>query len=224
MRATLDYVIEKFDYYNRLCFEGALPRPELAINARYSSLGRTCTFRQQEQDGTVSEHFRIEISNRMDLPEEEYIDTIVHEMIHYYIGYNHIQDTSPHGRVFLAKMKEITERYGIRISVYFSDDEESAIMREGNGWRYICVLEKEDGTCAVALVIRNKLFACWERTKQLPGVQSVRWYASNRAIFERFPVRVEPAFISLPANKLHHYLTGALELENTGTVIRPKAE
>lgn len=222
MRATLDYVREKFDYYNQLCFEGKLPRPEFAINSRYQSLGLTCTERRKEVDGTTKECFRIEISNRMDLPEVEYIDTIVHEMIHYYIGYNHIKDDSPHGHVFRAKMKELTEQYGIQISVDFTEDEEDAIMRKLDKYQYICVLEMEDGTCQFAVVIRNKVFEWWKKSTEIQGVREVKWYISDRAIFEQFPVRVNPCFLSVEPNKMRHYLTGAMELENTGTTIKPK--
>ncbi len=222
MRATLDYVREKFDYYNQLCFEGKLPRPEFAINSRYQSLGLTCTEWKQEADGTKKECFRIEISNRMDLPEVEYIDTIVHEMIHYYIEYNHIKDDSPHGLVFHAKMKELTEQYGIQITVNFTEDEEAAIARKLDKYQYVCVLEMEDGTYCSAVVIRNKVFEWWKKCSELQGVREAKWYISNRAIFEHFPVRVNPYFVSVEANKMHHYLTGAVELENTGTTIKPK--
>lgn len=72
------------------------------------------------------------------------------------------------------------------------------------------------------VVIRNKVFEWWKKCPELQGVREAKWYLSNRAIFEQFPVRVNPYFVSVEANKMLHYLTGSIELENTGTTIKPK--
>ena len=84
MRPTLDYIIEKFDYYNQLCFDGKLQRPPIFLNTRYSTMGQTGGMGEIDKDGKLHwSELRIEISVRRDLPEYEYIDTLVHEMIHY---------------------------------------------------------------------------------------------------------------------------------------------
>jgi len=222
MRPDLKYIEDKFDYYNKLCFDGQLPRPPISLNMRRGSLGFTRTYTYLDRSGVLHQDYKIEISIRFDLPEYEYIDTIVHEMIHYYIRYNHIEDDSLHGRVFKAKMQEITQKYGIRITIALEESEEAAVMRVCDRYRYICVLDMEDEQYQCALVINNKLFELWNCYNKLEKVREVKWYASNRAIFEQFPVRVNPTFVPIEANKLHHYLTGAIELENTGTVIRKK--
>ena len=86
MRPTLDYLVERFDYFNQLCFDGELQRPPIKLNTRYATMGQTggecCVY----DDGTIQwKNLRIEISVRRDLPEYEYTDTLVHGMIHYYI-------------------------------------------------------------------------------------------------------------------------------------------
>ena len=113
MRPTLQYIIEKFDYYNKLCFSGQLQRPPIRLNTRYSTMGITKGKQRIDSNGLPYwSDLSIEISVRRDLPEYEYIDTLVHEMIHYYIFSNNLVDDSPHGTLFRRKMDEITQKYG----------------------------------------------------------------------------------------------------------------
>ena len=221
MRPTLQYIEQKFDYYNALCFNGQLPRPQFMLTQRDSAVGRSRHCVVLVNDKHVEEHI-IEISIRRDLPEIEYIDTLVHEMIHYYIALNNIQDDAPHGTVFHSIMNRITQTYGIRITIEYNEADNELIARETDRYRYVCVVEKNNGEMTLAIVIRDKVFQYWNSMSTLSDVKSVKWYVSNRAIFEKFPARIKPAFVPLSPEKIQSYLTGALELENTGTVIRPR--
>ena len=222
MRPTLDYIIEKFDYYNQLCFDGKLKRPPILLNTRYSTLGRTGGKGVIGENGGVHwEDLHIEISVRLDLPEYEYIDTIVHEMIHYYIMSNGLKDDSDHGTIFCHKMKEITEKYGIRITITYNPSEDEQIATRTRD-RFICVADGTDGHTYFAVVAKNKLFQFWDIIPQIDGVSEVHWFVSDRKIFENYPVAVSPSLIYIDAGKIHHYLTGARELENTGVLIREK--
>ena len=134
MRPTLDYIIEKFDYYNQLCFDGKLKRPPILLNTRYSAMGQTGGVGEIDENGKIHwSELRIEISVRRDLPEYEYIDTLVHEMIHYYIMSNDMEDDSPHGRLFRQKMEEITNKHGIRITIQYdpSEDDQDCHQEQG---------------------------------------------------------------------------------------------
>jgi len=62
-------------------------------------------------------NFQFVISTKVDLPEAEVEDTIIHEMIHYWILSNQMQDTGPHGDIFKAKMKEINMKYNRNLSI-----------------------------------------------------------------------------------------------------------
>ena len=220
MRPTLQYILDKFDYYNHLCFDGQLKRPPIRLNTRYGSMGLTQGRWNVASDGTTSwTDLSIEISVRRDLPEMEYIDTLVHEMIHYYILSNNLQDDSPHGKLFHRKMEEITRRHGIRITLAFDPSEEE-MVKTVTRYRYVCVAEMDDGHTAFAVVARNKVFEFWQLIPRIKGVKEVRWYASNRQVFEKFPVAVSPWLMMIDADKMHHYLTGAQELENTGTMVK----
>lgn len=223
MRPTLKYIKSKFDYYNALCFGGKLPHPKMKLNMRYGQMG-VMKYRQYTVPNTtmVYRKFTIEISIRRDLPEEEYTSTLVHEMIHYYIAYNHIVDDSAHGSVFKKMMHDITSTYGIKLSIAFTPSDEYLINNFTHP-RYICVAEFENGKMGLAVVAKNRVFQLWDVIPKIQGVSKVRWYLSNRAIFEKYPVSVSPRLFYEDFDKIHHYLTGALELENNGTVITPKS-
>lgn len=223
MRPTLQYVEEKFDYYNNLCFGGQLPRPLIKLTQRRESIGRT-NMSQRCIDGKYIRNASIEISIRYDYPEVEYIDTIVHEMIHYYMWMNNIDEESAHGPKFRAIMNEITQKYGIRITIQCDESEEAMIARVTDQNRYICVITDTNDDMALAIVIRDKIFQYWDIVPQLPNIKGVKWYVSNRAIFAQFPARIKPYFIRLEPTKIQDYLFGAAELERIDNVIKPKEQ
>ena len=107
MRPTLQYIEDKFDYYNHLCFDGLLPRPVFKLTQRPTKVGCT-NIKLVQINGKYVKQVTLEFSIRYDLPESEYIDTIVHEMIHYYISINNMNDDSPHGTVFRSMMNDIS--------------------------------------------------------------------------------------------------------------------
>ena len=119
MIATQAFLDSRFETFNTLCFGGALPPVPLKLGRAVRSLG-VCTYRKKRHLFRPTENygFAIRISTRYDLPEAELEDILLHEMIHYEILVNQQKDTSAHGRLFRARMKEINEGFGrhIRIS------------------------------------------------------------------------------------------------------------
>lgn len=61
----------------------------------------------------------LRINTRFDLPEDLLQDTILHEMIHYYIAVNHLRDTSTHGQLFRREMKRINEQGNRHITISY---------------------------------------------------------------------------------------------------------
>ena len=101
MIATHEYVKDKFGEFNRLIFGGKLPLLPICMSNARTFLG-ACTFKRKRNwlGKTVLYDFKLKISTRFDLPEKELEDTIVHEMIHYYIAVNKLKDTSTNGHIF----------------------------------------------------------------------------------------------------------------------------
>lgn len=204
MRPTLTYVKEKFEYYNKLCFDGSLTMPPIRLNLRKRSLGMT----------NLSDR-HIEISVHDDLPEEEYIDTIVHEMIHYYILCNGIKDNAPHGTEFYRIMNRIKKNHGIKVTISYEPSEEELCKKVDRRTRNVIVVEYWNGDVALAVVAKNKLSAITDAIDDNDD-EIERWthYVSDRAIFGYFPVQIIPRFTRIDENKLTMYLNGAHMMPN----------
>ena len=204
MRPTLEYVKEKFEYYNQLCFDGTLSMPPIRLCLRKQVLGLTSL-----HDG------HIEISVHDDLPEEEYISTIVHEMIHYYIISNGIQDDDPHGTEFCRIMNDIKEKYGIDAGIYYEPTEEELISRVDRRKRNVFVIEYHDGNIAFAVVAQNKLAAVSCYILEHDDIKAWKHCISDRAIFGAFPIQIIPRFLCTDSDTINRYLTGAQIIESS---------
>lgn len=216
MRPTLEYLYNKFDYFNKLCFSGQLQRPVIRLTTRKAALGLThCETDRCSSKKTVW----IEISVRHDLPEEEYIDTLLHEMIHYYIEINNLRDDAAHGSLFKAEMNRITVTYGLQITVEYTPSEEE-LVNIVSRWRYVCIGTFNDGRKAVTVVAKNKLFYFWETISSLPDLSAAEWYISDRAIFDQYPLSSYLKWIPIPSVKIPLYLTGAKPLKKVGNTIQ----
>ena len=114
MIATVPFLEKRFETFNHLYFEDALaPVPVRSLGA--------CTYKKRRKlfGGVKYYGFRIRISTKFDLPENELEDILLHEMIHYEILSNQWRDTSAHGKLFRARMKELNERYGRHVTVSY---------------------------------------------------------------------------------------------------------
>lgn len=134
MFPTIPYIQSCFDEYNARFFGNALPPIPIKLSNARTFLGKvTFTRRRSWLFGPVrNENFVLRINTRLDLPEELVQDTILHEMIHYYIALNHLRDTSTHGRLFRQHMKRINDEGNrhITISYRLSKEQIAALYPE----------------------------------------------------------------------------------------------
>lgn len=87
MIPTVEYIRQKFDEYNELMFEGKLQPLPFKLSSARSFLGQVRCCRQKKADGTwLYSDFQFIISNKSDYAENVVEDTIIHEMIHYYLS------------------------------------------------------------------------------------------------------------------------------------------
>lgn len=114
MEITIGILVRKFREYNQLYFNNELPQPRFGLLKSY----RTCGYfsckkiigkrRLQGQ--------RLDISVYYDWDENELKSVIVHEMIHYYLAYKHIDNEVTHGEAFHEMAKHYNEKYGLKVS------------------------------------------------------------------------------------------------------------
>lgn len=132
---SVAYVASAFAKYNKMYFGGNLPTPSFEISHGKSALGDCNYFRK-----------RIRISDYYNRPQRDIDNTIIHEMIHWYIFVNSIKDNGHHGYHFNRIAAEINEKGGWNIartsSVANCSLSDRAKMKEerlSNKEFYVCV-------------------------------------------------------------------------------------
>lgn len=101
MELTIEFIKENFHKYNKEYFDGVLKEPKFEISKTKRQLG--C---MQRKCGS----YLIRVSNYYDRSEHDYLNTLIHEMIHLYIRQQGIKDTNTHhGRVFYAWADKINK-------------------------------------------------------------------------------------------------------------------
>ena len=214
MKITLDYALSQFDYFNRLCFDSSLPRIPIVLSRASSYLGKMYyKIDRRPLGGTRSRDFSIRLSSVIDLTEMQWQDVIIHEMIHYYIAFNHIKDTSSHGTQFKRIMGHINGLYGRNIEVshkfsHISDSEKISVVRT----HFVCVstfLNGEKGVTVCSAAMQAEIDA------GLPECYSLRehrWYISFDIYFNRFPHSRLPRIYSADEKELEEHLKDCIEL------------
>jgi len=93
VKATIPYIEQKFEEFNRK-FGGKLPKIPVELSDAKTFLGQYVYKKRRKPFGkTELYEFRLRINTRVDLPEREVEDTIIHEMIHFSL-YDDNQTTS----------------------------------------------------------------------------------------------------------------------------------
>lgn len=112
MTITIKEIGEQFDKWNKTIFNNELPVPTFELMQTKSLLGQF----KWRKIGRDQMGYMIRISTFYDRPMASYIDTIVHEMLHYYIKFKGIKDTSSHGREWKSMAAKISRKYGLTIT------------------------------------------------------------------------------------------------------------
>lgn len=223
MIPTLDYIKQKFAEYNDLCFEGKLPPLPFKLSDARTFLGQITCMRDKNPDGTWHySGFVFRINTKIDLAEDVVEDTIIHEMIHYYIMSNQMQDTGPHGELFIQKMKEINMKYNRNISVAHKATKEEHDSDTEVRQHLICAVRLRNGQRGVTITTKSRLFQMWDQMATMPGVDELKWVVSTDPYFNRFPRCTTPKFFRIPQSELEEHLKDARELVRTGNNIRIK--
>lgn len=192
MEITVPYVKAKFDEYNKLMFNGQLPPLPILLSNAKTFLG-ACTYRKRRTWTGKMEcyDFKLRINTRIDLPEVEVEDTIIHEMIHYYILYNRLEDTSAHGRLFRSMMDCINARFGRHVAVSHRGSAEQREQAIDNRARFhvVAVVRFGDGRQGVKVLPRivQRIAYYYNNVSRLPEVKSIDLYMTNDPFFNRYP-------------------------------------
>ena len=116
MIANQDTMVDTFWECNDKYFDHSLPTP---IFDTFNKINIIARFEYQRNKKNSKKPIRNQIiimSDCFDYTEKDFIEIMVHEMIHYYIAWNRIKDNRSHGKVFLKIANEMKEKYGLNIT------------------------------------------------------------------------------------------------------------
>lgn len=189
MRATAEFVRQRFGEFNRLYFNSELPEIPIRITSAKSYLGKVVYERRRGLTGkTRAVNFRLLISRCLDLEERVVEDTIIHEMIHYWILYKGIKDTGPHGRVFRGFMQTFNSVHGrnitVRHKITTEDRAESLEARKGV---IVCVARLSDGRTGITVAMPSRVVWLMRELPRFSLIRSSRWYYVSHPFFAHFP-------------------------------------
>ena len=228
MKATIPYIEKKFDEFNRLVFEGKLPRIPIELSNAKTFLGQ-CVYKKRRRPFGKPElyDFRLRINTRIDLPEQELEDTIIHEMIHYYIGYNNLEDASSHGPLFLQMMNGINRKFGRNLSVSHKSTKEQTEQLQDTRSHYhvIAVLKFRDGRTGIKVLPRvlRSILHYYNNVLSLPDIAAIDLYMSNNVFFNRYPNSSALKVHFLELGTIMEQLKGAERMECDGKSIKRNA-
>lgn len=217
MKATRQFVEKKFEEFNRRMFGGHLPPLPIKMSEASSFLGM-CVSKVKKYPGGKTEHsdFELRISTLHDVSEEELEDVIIHEMIHYFIMWNELIDTSPHGDIFKSLMRSINKTYGRNISISFRvGPEREPVADTRRKWHVIASVRFRDGHLGVKVLPRvvPKILDFHSHVLNAPEVEKVELFLHDSPFFNRYPVSTALKVHNISKPELASNLAGAHRLE-----------
>lgn len=203
-------------------FGGRLPRIPIQLSDAAGFMGK-CVYQQRRLPNGLTEHhgYILRISTRMDLPENVVEDIIIHEMIHYFILWAGLHDTSSHGHIFRAIMESINAAHGRHITISYRPSSEEA-RQEVSGkrtWHVIAAIYFRDGRTGVKVLPRTipKVLDYHRAAAAHPGVVEVRLYLHDNPFFNRFPTSAALRIHNIDRALLEENLQKARPLKIVGT-------
>lgn len=221
MKATIRYVEQKFDEFNRLMFGSKLPKLPVRMSDAATFLGMCVAKVRTLPDGRRQHYdFELRVSLRHDIPERDLEDVIIHEMIHYFIMYNELSDTSPHGELFKAMMRSINRTYGrnITISRRSTPEERTRTLESKRKWHVIAAIRFRNGKHGVKVLPRvvPKIIDYYRQVSAAAEIAGVDLYLHDNPFFNRYPTSAVLRVHEIDAASLCEHLNGAhtLSVEN----------
>lgn len=196
MRATIDFLKDRFERFNREIFNDELPLPLLHISSARSFMGQF----KVERSGSLLKRrvtYHLTVSNRYDLDEPILEDVIIHEMIHFLIHFKKLRDTSTHGNNFRAIMRDINARFGRHITVSHRCTKEQLASDNAKAHSIMCVCTMTDGRRLACRVSQSKVFEIHQAFQDWDQVAKEEWYWVYGSYCNRFRRVLTPRLFSV---------------------------
>ena len=221
-KLTIPYIRDRFEHFNRLCFDGQLVTPPIRLGRSRRVLGCVNYKQRKGKDGKLETFdYVLRISTCFHLKARDMDDVILHEMIHYYILLNGIRDTSKHGQVFRRMMDEINQKYGRHITISHRSTSEE-LPEESAHPAMICLTQMKNGDTGITLCARTRIFHIYRELPLRFDIERMTWYYVEDPYFRRYPRSIKAKVYRVDMNELKPYLANAVEMECDGRRMKPK--
>ena len=221
MKVSIDFLKRNFDRFNKEIFKDQLPPITLAICNTRGKMGYFLTETLKDRRTGISsvQSLSIRLSSCFDLPEEEWEDVLIHEMMHYYIYTKNLKDSSPHGVLFKKLMNGINQHYGRHITISRkSEVKQTETTRSRRRIHIFAIIRFKDGEVGLKVLTRSedKLIAFRDALSRAPKVASVDFYVSNDAFFDDYPHSTSLRYHPINEAKLAPHMKETLRLVYKG--------
>jgi hypothetical protein len=115
MELTVAYLQNQFKKYNAMFFNNELPWILIKIGRSKSNFGIYHSETSLVTGKVLKQH--IMISKYYNQTDKQYDETLIHEMIHYYIKFKGIKDNNSHGYEFIKLMNKINSISDFNITI-----------------------------------------------------------------------------------------------------------
>ena len=194
MIVTVEWMEEWFRRFDHDYFGGKLPVPELGLTRAKTRLGQLAYKRATRWGRTKLYDFKLSMRTYYEMTDRQAKSVLLHEMIHYIIGFTGLKDTAPHGIVFRGMMDNLNRKYGWDIRVMtstkgwkVSEWAEERQKAKGPQIYLMLAIEMQDGKHYLSRV--NPSFARRIESKLalVRELRSHRWYTTHEPYFEDYP-------------------------------------
>jgi len=211
MKATLQFLENKFDEFNNLCFGGKLPPVRIELTSARSFLGKLLYRKIRGPFGIVcgTGNFRMRISKSFELSQQELEDVLIHEMIHYHIALNRIRDNSTHGPSFRKCMSEINQRYGRHVTVsHKSSPGLDATPRHNSKPVFMCISELGKPDLGITVCSEAMAPILSRSLRRRFRILEMNWYFGYNEFIDRYPRSRTPKIFHMKREDLESCLKG----------------
>lgn len=225
MKATIEFLGNRFDKFNREIFNAELPRPLLHISSARSFMGQFKVERSGGRWIRKTETYHLTLSNRYDMEENILEDVVIHEMIHFLIHYKKLHDTSSHGTLFRKIMNGINLKFGRSITVSHRCTKEQLASDTAKAHSIVCLCTMKDGRKLVCRVSQSKVFEIHKAFQDWDKVEREEWFWVYGSYFNRYRRVLTPRLFSVDNEGLTIIESGTrlefAEVSGGRTILRP---
>lgn len=195
MIVTVSWMEEWFRKFDDAYFGGKLPLPELALSHAKTRLGQLA-FKRSTRWGRVKLYdFKLTMTTYYDMTDMQAKSVLLHEMIHYVIGYTGLKDTSPHGVVFKGMMDNLNRKHGWQIHTMTNtrgwkkaETEEEKRRKEQTPEKYLVLaVETADGKYYLSRVNPSYARRLDSMARCATAVKQHSWYTTQDPTFATYP-------------------------------------